>query len=450
MTAHLDRIARLNPRFNAIVALGDRDALLNEARDADAALARGAAAGALHGLPFAVKDLQALRGYPMTMGSPLLAGFRPAADSLMVARLRAAGVIFVGKTNTPEFGLGSHTDNRVYGATRNAYDPALSAGGSSGGAAVAVALGMLPLADGSDYGGSLRNPAGWNGIFGLRPSIGRVPMDATDGWLPSMSVLGPMARSVRDLAVLMAVQSGYDPRAPLSIPGDGSAFLGSLDRDLAGLRLAWGGDLHGHTPCEPGVLAVCERALRALEAHGCHVEAAAPDFDYPALWQAAQRLRAWQLGALLLPYYRNPATRAVLGAKACFEVETGLALSAYDVAAASAVRGEWAECVRRFLERYDALVLPTAQVFPFPVGDDYPDAIAGRPMRTYHEWMQAALLVTFSGCPALAAPAGFDAAGRPMGVQFVVPNRGELDALRIASAYERAVLPDLHRPPLAA
>jgi len=449
MTAYLDHIEKLNARVNAIVALQDRAELLAQARERDAQLARGESMGPLHGFPHAVKDLQAVKGIRMTLGSPILKDFVPTADSLMVARLRKAGAIFIGKTNTPEFGLGSHTYNPVYGVTRNAYNAARSAGGSSGGAAVSLALRMVPLADGSDYGGSLRNPAGWNGVFGFRTSIGRVPADTRDSWLPSMSVLGPMARTVTDLATLLSVQAGFDAHAPLSLDGDGSLFQQRLDSELKGKRIAWGGDFNGHTPCEAGVLEVCSKAVRTFEALGCVVEEAIPDFDIEAVWQAVIRLRGWQQGAPLLGYYNDPAKRSLLKPEAIYEVETGLSQSAYDITAASVVRTQWYEAVRRFFERYDYLVVPTAQVFPFEVDQRWPRTIAGKSMQTYHEWMKAALLVTMSGCPALAAPAGFSDQGLPIGIQIIGPNRSELNCLRLAFGYESAMdsttrrLPDL-------
>lgn len=447
MTAYLDHIEKLNPRVNAIVALQDREALLAQARERDAQLARGEWLGPLHGFPHAVKDLQAVKGIRTTMGSQILKDFVPSADSLMVERLRKAGAVFIGKTNTPEFGLGSHTYNQVYGATGNAYDPARSAGGSSGGAAVSLALRMLPVADGSDYGGSLRNPAGWNGVFGFRTSIGRIPADARDAWLPSMSVLGPMARNVTDLAMLLSVQAGFDSRAPISMEGDGSIFQRRLDCDLRGKRIAWGGDFNGHTPCEKGVLEVCREAVRTFESLGCVVEEAIPEFDVEAVWQAAIRLRGWQQGSLLLSYYNDPTKRALLKPEAVFEIETGLHQSAYDITAASIVRTQWYEAVRRFFERYDYFIVPTAQVFPFEVEQHWPRTIGSSTMQTYHEWMKAALLITMSGCPALAAPAGFSDQGLPIGIQLVAPNRRELDCLRLAFAYEAAMDPARRRLP---
>ena len=324
MTAYLAQIDRLNGKVNALVALQEPDPLLKQARERDAQLARGESMGPLHGIPHAVKDLQPVKGIRTTQGSPILKDFVPTSDSLMVERLRHAGAIFIGKTNTPEFGLGSHTYNPVYGLTRNAYDLSRSAGGSSGGAAAALALRMVPFADGSDFGGSLRNPAGWNNVLGFRTSIGRVPRDSRDTWLPSMSVTGPMARNVTDLALLLSVQAGYDARVPLSMDGDGTLFRRHFEMKLKGKRIAWAGDLSGTLPCESGVLEVCRAAARTFEGLGCRVEDAHPEFDFDALWRATVALRAWLEGAGLLAYYQDPHKRALLKPEAIYEVETGL------------------------------------------------------------------------------------------------------------------------------
>jgi amidase len=447
MTAYLDHIEKLNPKVNAIVALQDRAGLLAQARERDAQLARGESMGPLHGFPHAVKDLQPAKGIRSTQGSPILKDFVPAADSLMVERLRKAGAIIIGKTNTPEFGLGSHTYNPVYGATRNAYDQSRSAGGSSGGAAVSVALRMLPVADGSDYGGSLRNPAGWNNVFGFRTSIGRVPADGRDVWLPSIGVIGPLARNVTDLAMLLSVQAGFDLRVPLSMEGNGTIFRTRLEKAFKGRRIAWAGDFNGYTPYEPGVLEVCKTALKAFETIGCVVEEAQPDYPLDAVWRAVLSIRGWQQGGALLAYYNDPAKRALLKPEAIFEIETGLRQSAYDITAASVVRTEWYHAVRRFFERYDYFIVPTAQVFPFDVDLHWPQEIAGKKMATYHEWMKAVLLVSMSGCPALAAPAGFDNQDRPIGIQIIAPAHRELDCLQLAYAYEGAASPTIRRLP---
>jgi amidase len=447
MTAYLDHIDALNPRVNAIVAIQDRAALLAQANERDRQVARGELLGPLHGFPYAVKDLLPVKGIRTTLGSPIFKDFVPTEEGIMVGRLRKAGALFIGKTNTPEFGLGSHTYNPVYGATRNAYDQSRSAGGSSGGAAVSLALRMLPVADGSDYGGSLRNPAGWNNVFGFRTSYGLVPADAPDAWLPSMSVVGPMARNVPDLAMLLSVQAGYDARAPLSVPGDGSPFQRRLDTDIRGKRIAWSGDMQGYLPFEPGVLDVCRSAMKVFESMGCVVEEAQPDYSIDAVWRAWLKLRAWQSGGGLLSLYNDPAKRALMKPEAIFEVESGLKLSAFDISAASVVRTEWYHAMQRFFEKYDYFVLPTAQLFPFDVNLHWPHEIAGRKMETYHEWMKCVLPITMSGCPALAAPAGFGAQGLPMGIQIVAPVHAELACLQLAYAYDTATNWSTRQPP---
>lgn len=449
MKAFLDHIEALNPRVNAIVALQDRAALLSQAAERDRQLAVGETVGPLHGVPFAVKDLAPVKGIRMTMGSPILRDFVPGADGIMAERLRKAGVIFIGKTNTPEFGLGSNTYNPVYGITRNAYDLSRSAGGSSGGAAVALALRMLPVADGSDYGGSLRNPAGWNNVFGFRTSFGLVPADGRDAWLPSMGVLGPMARNVADLAALLAVQAGYDPRVPLSMEASPDQFRRPLERNFKNARLAWVGDFAGAVPYEPGVLEQCGEALRVFEDLGCVIEEAVPDFSIDEVWQAWLKLRAWQAGGNLLDYYSDPQKRALLKPEAIFEVESGLKLSAFDITAASAVRTRWHLAVARFFEKYDFFIAPTAQMFPFAADLDWPKQVAGRSMTTYHEWMKGVLPITMAGCPALAAPAGFNAEGLPIGIQIVAPVHADRACLELAHAYDQATCwPSRRLPPL--
>jgi amidase len=438
MTEYLDHIEKINPRVNAIVALQDRPALLAQSEERDRQVKRGELMGPLHGFPHAVKDLEAVKGIRTTMGSPIYKDFVPAADGIMVERLRKAGAIFIGKTNTPEFGLGSHTYNPLYGATRNAYDQSRSAGGSSGGAAVALALRMLPVADGSDFGGSLRNPAGWNNVFGFRTSMGLVPASALDGFFPSMSVVGPMARNVPDLSMLLSVQAGYDARVPLSSVADATAFQRRLETDLKGKRIAWSGDFRGYLPFEPGVLDVCQSALRVFEAMGCLVEEAQPDYPLDSVWRAFLRLRAWQTGGGLLIYYEDPKKRVLMKPEAIFEVESGLKLNAFDVSAALAVRTEWYQAVRRFFEKYDYFIVPTAQLFPFDVNLHWPQEIAGIRMTTYHEWMKCVLPITMSGCPALAAPAGFSNGGLPIGIQIVAPIHAELACLQLAFGYDTA------------
>jgi amidase len=438
MTAYLDHIARINPKVNAIVALQDRDQLMTQARAHDALLAKGQSMGVLHGFPHAVKDLQPVKGIVSTSGSPILKDFVPVADSLVVERMRAAGAIFIGKTNVPEFGLGSHTYNPVYGATHNAYDQTKSAGGSSGGAAVALALHMLPVADGTDYGGSLRNPAGWNNVFGFRTGFGVVPAPGEDVWVPSLSVAGPMARNVPDLALLLSTQAGYDPRAPLSLDGLGSRFLAPLQGDLKGKRIGWLNDLDGAAPYEPGVLEVCRQALKSFEAIGCNVDTAIPKGSVDDTWRAFVRIRQFQQGPNFRAFYNDPARRALLKPEAIYEVEGGMKLSAYDVTQAFMARTRWYNAVQALFSRFDFLVMPTSQVFAFDIKETWPHQIAGTGMQTYHEWMKATCMVTMSGCPSLAVPAGFSASGLAMGLQIVAPIHHEMDCLRLAHAYEQA------------
>jgi len=438
MTQYLDHIDTLNPRVNAIVALQDRASLLAQSDRCDKQLARGEWMGPLHGFPLAVKDLMPVKGIRTTWGSPIFKDFVPEADGIIVERMRKAGAVFIGKTNTPEFGLGSNTYNPVYGVTRNAYDQSRSAGGSSGGAAVSLALRMLPVADGSDFAGSLRNPAGWNNVFGFRTGIGVVPTDEEDGWFPSMSAVGPMARNVPDLAMLLSVQSGYDARLPLSKAGDPGEFRRSLETDLKGKRIAWSGDFKGYLPFESGVLDVCTNALKVFESMGCIVQEAQPDFPIDSVWRAWLKLRAWQSGGSLLAHYNDPATRALLKPEAVFEVESGLKLTAFEISAANDVRTAWYQAMRRFFERYDYLIVPTAQLFPFDANLHWPKEIAGRPMETYHEWMKCVLPITMGGGPALAVPAGFGEHGLPIGIQIAGPIEGELSCLQLAFAYDVA------------
>ena len=442
MAATLDRIAAFNPRHNAIVALRPREELMAEAQAADA----GDIGGPLHGLPMAVKDLEDVAGLPTRKGSAVTSPAPVAADSLMVSRLRAAGAIFIGKTNVPEFALGSYSRNPVYGITRNAYDERLSAGGSSAGAAAALALRMVALADGSDYGGSLRNPAGWNNVYGFRPSYGRVPKADLDVWTPTLGVLGPMARSVEDLALLLSVQAGFAAGAPLSLPGDGAAFHPAPPPKAKGLRIAWVGDFGGEIPFDPGVMALARSAMRVFEDLGATVEEARPDFAFAPLWRAFLTLRYWH-NASLLPLYENPETRAQLPQTAIYEIENGLKLTAYDVAAASQSRTLWHNALARFHERYDFWALPTAQCFAFPAEARGAMQIGGKAMSTYHEWMQCVIPATLAGAPVAALPAGFDAQGRAMGVQLVGRVQDEMGLLALARAYDEATRWPYRRPP---
>ncbi|MGE0496986.1 MAG: amidase [Ramlibacter sp.] len=439
MTAYLARIDELNPRYNALVSLREPEAVLREADERDARLARGESMGWMHGMPQAVKDLANAAGLPTTLGSPLMRDFVPREDSLMVARMKAAGCIVIGKSNTPEFGLGSHTFNEVFGLTRNAFDPSRSAGGSSGGAAVALALRLLPVADGSDFMGSLRNPAGWNNVFGLRPSQGRVPMAPTpDLWVAQLGTEGPMGRSVRDVAQLLAIQAGPHPDAPLAIAEDPSPFATDLARDPRGWRIGWLGNLGGYLPMEPGILEVCGQALARLEALGCPVEATAPGFSPEAVWQAWLVWRRALVAARIAPFLLKPANRALIKPEALWEHEQAQGLSGNQFLAASAQRSTFYHQMLKLFERYDFLALPTAQVWPFDAGLRWPAAISGRAMDTYHRWMEVVIYATFAGLPCISVPAGFGPTGLPMGLQLIGRPRGDLAVLQLAHAYEQA------------
>lgn len=438
MQAYLAHIARHNPAVNAIVSLRDAAALLAEADVRDRQLASGESLGWMHGMPHAVKDLASCAGLPTRKGSPLTSTAPDTQDSISVSRIRAAGAIFIGKTNVSEFGLGSHSYNPVFGATRNAYDTSRVAGGSSGGAGSALALRMLPVADGSDMMGSLRNPAAFGNVYGFRPSQGRVPYGpAPEVFVQQLSTEGPMGRTVADVAQLLATQAGYDARSPLSIARDASHFPASLQRDVKGLKLGWLGDYGGHLPMEDGVMTLCEAALHDFAAMGCEVEGCTPDFAPDRLWQTWLTLRHWLVNGALGEMYADPARRDKLKPEAQWEVEGGNALRAADVFRASVDRSEWYRSLARLFERYDFLLMPSAQVFPFDVDTHWPTAVAGKSMDTYHRWMEVVIGPTLAGLPAISVPVGFDARGLPMGLQIIGPAQADLAVLQLAHAHER-------------
>jgi amidase len=446
MAAYLDRIDRLNAHVNAIVALQDRGTLMEQARLRDAQLARGQSMGWMHGFPHAIKDLENTQGIVSTQGSPIYKDFVPAQDGYMVARIRKAGAIFIGKTNAPEFGLGSQTYNQVYGTTLNAYDQTKTSGGSSGGASVALALRLVPVADGSDYAGSLRNPSAWNNIFGLRPAIGRVAR-SNDSFLPSLGVMGPLARTVPDLAMLLSVQAGFDPRDTVSIRQDPAIFTQTLERDFKGTRIAWFGDYKGYLPFEPGVLPLCRQAFKTFEHLGCTVEEVTPDFPMHQVWEDFVTLRAWQNAVPMRDLYKDPAKRALLKPEAIWEIERGMTLSADDISRASARRHDWYLAMVKLFERYDFVLTPSAQVFPFDAGLHWPKAINGHAMDSYHRWMEVVAPITMSGCPALNIPVGFNQAGLPMGMQLVGRHQDELSCLQLAHAYDSQTMWVKKNPP---
>jgi amidase len=455
MDATLAWIGTVNPVHNAIVSLRDPDDLLREADVRDAELNGHAASdrltGWMHGLPQAIKDAAQTAGIPTTFGSPLLRDFVPSKDGLMVQRMKAAGCIVIGKTNTPEFGLGSHTFNEVFGATRNAYDPSKSAGGSSGGAAVALATRMLAVADGSDFMGSLRNPAGWNNIFALRPSVGRVPLwPAQDVWIAQLGTEGPMGRTVRDVALLLDVQAGHDPRVPLSLP-DEAPFADQLDAlDCSRIRVGWLADLSGYLPMEPGILEVCDKALHRLIALGCTVDELQPAFAPAEVWQAWLTWRRLLVAARLAPHLMNPKNRASIKPEALWEYDQATALRGTEVTSASVRRSSFYQQILGMFDNCDVLALPTAQVWPFDVALRWPTHINGHEMDTYHRWMEVTIYSTFAGLPCMAMPAGFSPAGLPMGLQLIGRPRDERTLLRLAHAYEKVARDILDARPATA
>jgi amidase len=449
MQAYLARIDALNPQVNALVGLLPHDGLLAQADERDAMLASGHSMGWMHGFPMAIKDISAVAGMVTTHGSPLLRQQRPDHDSLMVARMKAAGGIVIGRSNVPEFGLGSHTYNPVYGTTLNPWDRTRSAGGSSGGAAVSLALHLQPVADGSDMMGSLRNPAAWNNVFGLRPSLGRVPYNphAGDGYAALLGTEGPMGRTVRDVARLLAIQAGRDDRQPLSIAQDGSAFAQPLQARARGLRIGWLGDLGGHLPFEPGILPLCEAALQRFEALGAAIEPTRLGYSCDEVWQTWLTWRRFLVAGTLGPLGADPKMHAQLKPEARWEYDQGQGLSGPQVYAASANRTRFYRHMVGLFERYDLLVLPSAQVWPFPAEWTWPREVAGRTMDTYHRWMEVVIYATLAGLPAISVPVGFNEAGLPMGMQLIGPPLGDLAVLNAATGYEAVIGDWLARRP---
>jgi amidase len=444
MEAFLDRIEAANPAINAIVSLRPRAELLAEAEAADTTTTRGP----LHGLPLAVKDLVATKGLRTTYGSPLHADHVPPADDLIAGRMRAAGAIFIGKTNTPEWGHGSHSFNPVHGVTRNPYDLSRSAGGSSGGAAAALAARMVPVADGSDMMGSLRNPAAFCNVYGFRPTWGLVPQDAVgDTHLATLATDGPMARSPGDLLLLLRVLAGPSAKVPFS---RADVLPEKLEpADMKGLRIGWLGDWGSAYPLEPAIAELCEAGLRTLEELGARVEPLAPPFPAEALWSSWTTLRAMLNAGSKRAIHDDPAKRALLKPETLWEIEQGLGLTAAAVYAASETRSRWFARAAKLFRSYDALVMPSAQVWPFPAEWRWPETINGRAMDTYHRWMEVVVPVSLIGLPSLAVPAGFGAAGLPMGMQIFGPQGADARLLAIGEAWHRATdWPNRRPPPL--
>jgi amidase len=443
LAAHLKQIELVNPKVNAIVTLVPEMAM-EAAAKADEMQAHKERLGPLHGLPVAHKDLRETRGIRTTFGSPLYKDYIPTEDDIVVERLRRAGAITVGKTNTPEFGAGSQTFNTVFGATRNPYDLTKTCGGSSGGAAVALACGLVPVADGSDTGGSLRNPAAFCNVVGFRPSIGRVPNPKAAFAWSTLSTSGCLGRSVADLAFVLSTLAGPDPRAPLSVNEPGELFARPLDRNFKGVRVAWFKDLGG-VPFDVRVRTVVDAHRTTFESLGCIVEQAEPDFAPAEI--AFRMLRAWDeantYGARLREH--PEAFKDTLKG----EIEEGLRLTGVDVARAETAHGQLWRRFQAFLEKYEYFVLPTTQLPPFDVNTPYPTEIAGVEFDKYIDWMKSCWYISATGNPAASVPGGFTPEGLPVGVQIVGRNKADFSVLQMAHAFEQATGFGKKHPPIA-
>lgn len=443
MQAHLGQIERVNPPVNAIVTLDAQGALAG-AEAADSALARGEALGVLHGLPVAHKDLCETRGMRTTYGSPLYRDNIPTEDALVVERLKQAGALTVGKTNTPEFGAGSQTFNTVFGVTRNPYDVTKTCGGSSGGAAVALACGMVPIADGSDMGGSLRNPANFCNVVGFRASPGRVPSyPARWGW-QTLSVDGPMARTVGDAALMLSALAGPDARSPISLQERGDIFARALRRNFRETRVAWAHELWG-LPFDARVRRIVDAQARVFEGMGCSVEQAEPDLrDADEIFKT---LRAWSFATSMRDEYAHH--RDALKDTVIWNIEAGLALTGQEIGEIEIRRTELYHRVRVFMERYEFLILPVSQVLPFDVNQPYVTEINGTPMTTYIDWMKSCYYISVTGQPALSVPCGFTEDGLPVGLQIVGRHRDDWGVLQLGNAFEEATGCWKRKPALA-
>jgi Asp-tRNA(Asn)/Glu-tRNA(Gln) amidotransferase A subunit family amidase len=444
MQAYLEHIHRYNPEVNAIINLIDDNTALAAAAEKDRLLRRGEYQGWMHGFPQAPKLLQSVAGFPDDSGSPVFEGQIATEDSRLVTLVREAGAIIIGQTNSPEFGLGSSTYNPIYGRTGSAFAPDRTSGGSSGGAASSLALRMLPVADGSDYMGSLRNPAAFNNVLGYRPSFGRI---SSGGFIVQAGASGPMARNVEDLAALLVTFSGPTGRNPLELREDPAYLGGSLKRDFTGTRIAWVGDFDGYLATEPGVLAVCESSFPIFESIGAKVEAARPEFEMAELWEA---WLIWRGLAQLSRHdlWSNPETRALMKPEAVWEVEQAVNYDALDVRRADSLRNQWYAAVMDLFETYDYILAPSAQVFPFDIETNWPSEIDGRPMDTYHRWMETVAPWSLTQLPNMGMPAGFSSDGLPMGIQLIGQRADDLSVLQMAYAYEQAAGLNEVLPPL--
>jgi len=444
MQAHLKQIEKVNPKVNAIVTL-TADSALAAARAADAKQARGEFLGPLHGLPIAHKDLFLTKGIRTTMGSTIFKDQVPERSMLVVDRSWDAGAICVGKTNTPEFGAGSQTFNKVFGATRNPYDLSKTCGGSSGGAGVVLATGMVPLADGSDLGASLRNPGNFCNVVGLRPSPGRVPTWPTKHLWGTLSVEGPMARTVEDTALLLSVQAGPDDRVPISLMEPGASFAGSLKRDFKGVRIGFSPGFGGQIPVDKRVEKVISAQDKVFESLGCVLEDAVPDFSGAHEVFLTLRGHLFELNnGAYLDNHRDQLKETVI-----WNIEAGRKLTASDIARADIERARIFERVAKYFETHEYLVTVVNQVPPFPVDQEYVSEINGEKLPTYLDWMKSCYYITITGHPAISVPAGFTDDGLPVGIQIVGRRNADFSVLQLAYAFEQATQVWKRRPLLA-
>ncbi len=445
MQAHLEQIDRVNPKVNAICTLVAEQAL-RDAEAADRQLSQGGELGPLHGLPVGIKDLEETKGIRTTYGSPIYSSHVPKEDCLIVTRYKRAGAIVIGKTNTPEFGAGSQTFNTVFGATCNPYDVKKTCGGSSGGAGVALACGMLPLAQGSDFGGSLRNPAAWCNVVGFRNGVGRVPVWRPSGpglGYTSLSVAGVMGRTVRDVALQLSVVAGPDKRVPNALPFPAEAFTTDLDRDFHGVRIAWSRDL-GRYPVDPVITQVCDAQRHVFEEIGCTIEDVDPDLqDADEIFQTVRAYSFAQRHEQHLKNNRDQLKRSVI-----WNAEKGMSLSALDMARAEAKRTALYRRLAEFFERYEFICVPTTQVPPFSIDQEYPTEINGQQLDTYIDWMGLCYAITVTGCPALSVPCGFTPGGLPVGLQIVGRPHADVAVLQLAHAFEQATRFYQRKPPV--
>ena len=436
MKATLDQIDKVNPICNAIILLRDRDELLHEAREAD----RGQRKGWLHGIPVAVKDISNAKGIPTTMGGSRLAeNFIPNFDDPFVKNMKEAGAIIIGKTNTPENGLGSHTYNERWGTTRNPFDVNKSAGGSSGGAGVAVATRMLALADGTDMMGSLRNPAGWNCIYSHRPTAGLVrgarPSKKNPLPFPT-STVGPMARTPADCAMLLETMTNGEFVA--------STVLNTEGKSHETVRIGWLGDWNGKLPMEEGVLELCQNALASLKKTGdASIEYISEEiFPLEELWVGWNRVRSATVAAL---YSESFNMDVILGNNSpikedlVWEIQQGMNVSDGDLADAKRIYAEYTEALDAVFDRCDILALPSAQLFPFPQEWKWPKEVGGKSMDSYHRWMSVCIPVTFGGLPCSTVPAGFGDTGLPIGLQLFGRRYEDAKTLQLATTYHKIV-----------